>query len=173
MRRFLFALLLVIGAANAFAQCGMGPRKHLFMNIGVGATGSLGNKGMRMNAYNVDLDFNMGGRLSVIGSLEFADNHYKQDGAKLYLHNIGLAGGLGYTFLKQKNYQLRVVGKAGSTIGNADWKNNYYDASLRVSPASKDGVLRPILGVGYRYANSHNADFCDHGFVYGTIGFVF
>ena len=151
----------------------MGPRKHLFLNIGVGATGSLSNKGMRMNAYNVDLDFNKGGRLSVIGSLEFADNHYKQDGAKSYLHNIGLAGGLGYTFLKQKKFQLQVVGKAGSTIGNADWKNNYYDASLRVSPVRKNGGLRPVLGVGYRYANSHNADFCDHGFVYGTIAFMF
>ncbi len=73
------SLLLVIGVADALAQCGMGPRKHLFLNIGVGATGSLSNKGLRMNTYNVDLDFNNGGRLSVIGSLEFADNHYKQD----------------------------------------------------------------------------------------------
>lgn len=86
------------------------------MSVGGGATGSLSNKGMRMNAYNVDLDFNTGGRLSVIGNLEFADNHYKKNDAKSYLNNIGLAGGLGYTFLKQKNYQLRVVGKVGSTI---------------------------------------------------------
>ena len=44
------SLLLVIEVADALAQCGMGPRKHLFLNIGVGATGSL-------SAYNVDLDF--------------------------------------------------------------------------------------------------------------------
>ncbi len=127
---------------------------------------------MRMNAYNVDLDFNTGGRLSVIGNLEFADNHYKKNDAKSYLNNVGLAGGLGYAFLKQKNYQLRVVGKAESTIGNADWKNNYYDASLRISPVHKNGGSHLVLGVGYRYANSHNTSFCDHGFVYGTIGFV-
>ncbi len=43
----------------------------------------MGNKGMRMNAYNADLDSAQeGGRLSITGGLEFADNHYKQDGAK-------------------------------------------------------------------------------------------
>ncbi len=43
----------------------------------------MGNKGMRTNAYNADLDSAQeGGRLSITGGLEFADNHYKQDGAK-------------------------------------------------------------------------------------------
>ncbi len=43
----------------------------------------MGNKGMGMNAYNADLDSAQeGGRLSITGGLEFADNHYKQDGAK-------------------------------------------------------------------------------------------
>ena len=30
MRKLLLSLLLVIGVADALAQCGMGPRKHLF-----------------------------------------------------------------------------------------------------------------------------------------------
>ena len=172
MRKLLLVLLLVAGATSAYPQCGMGPRKQLAMNIGLGATGSLNNKGMRMNTYNVDLNFSTGGKLSVIGSLEFADNHYKQDGAKLYMHNMGLAGGLGYIFLKQKDFQLQVVGKAGSTIGNADWKNNYYNASLRFIPGHKCGGSHILVGLGYRYANSHNANFSDHGFAYGTIGIV-
>ncbi len=170
MKKLLLALLLIIGAANAYSQCGTGPRKQLFMTISLGTNGSLVNKGMRMNAYNVDLNFSTGGRLSAICSFEFADNHYKQDGAKLYLHNTGLAGGLSYTLVKKAEYKLQVVGKAGGTIGSADWKNNFYDASIRLAPGTKIGCSSLILGVGYRYAHSHTADVCDHGFVYGTVG---
>ena len=167
----LTALLIITGAVNTYSQCGIGPRKQLAMTIDLGAIGSLSNKGMRMNAYNVDLNFSTGGKLSVIGSFEFADIQLKQDGVKSYLHNMGLAGGLSYRFLTQKHFQLQALGKAGSSIGHADWKNNYYDVSLRLIPTKNTSGSHVLLGLGYRYVNSHENTFANHGFVYASIGF--
>lgn len=167
------SLLLVIGVADALAQCGMGPRKHLFFEHRSRGDWLLEQQGIEDEHLQCGLGLQQWRKTERHRKPGICRQPLQAGRAKSYLHNIGLAGGLGYTFLKQKKFQLQVVGKAGSTIGNADWKNNYYDASLRVSPVRKDGGLRPVLGVGYRYANSHNADFCDHGFVYGTIAFMF
>lgn len=170
MKKVLLAsLFIALITQVASAQCRIGPPRELSMGIELTTNYSLKTHGMQYNMVQTDLTFGTGGRLNVLGSIELADYHLYDT----HLSSTGIGGGLSYTLFKNNENRLLLAAKAGSTIGNADWKYTYYDASLRLQPRFGKSASHGIIAIGYRYADSHTAGIRNRGFVYASLGVRF
>lgn len=173
MKQILFMLVLVaMMPASAMAQCNPNATtKYLCLGIEPNIGASFSDNGMRMNNYTLNLYLGTQGRLNIVGSVEQTYNYLNTDDVKTYFSNTGLAGGLAYQFVKNAKSYWQVKAKVGSTIGNADWKNTFYDASVSFAPQIGKSSSHGVLSVGYRYAHSRTDAVGHHNFVYLSLGF--
>jgi len=100
-------------------------------------------------------------RLSVAFRTECLWAHYKEKDVRRYYKNRHLAGGISLCIAggKQRkrdgdphgSLDLRML--AGGSVGNAGWKQAFYDGSLVYYYRGKT-IATPTLSVGYRFTDS-------------------
>ncbi len=173
MRNIVFIMMLIaILPASVKAQCNPNAEpKNLCLTFEPNIGASFSDNGISMKYLALDLNFGLKKRLNVIVSLDQTYNNYKIDDVKAYFANTGLAGGLSYKIIKKGNGFWGVKAKMGSTIGNVDWKNTFYDVSTNFAPNSGHKSSYLSLGIGYRYVHSREDGIGHHNFVYFSLGF--
>lgn len=97
---------------------------------------------------------------------------YNEDHGQLYTKSATLGGGLGYTLWRQGNLDIDLRASAGSSIGNADWKQTVYDAGITFRIGRRSGI-KALVGLGFRHASSRTAGIGTYNGFYGSIGFGF
>ena len=146
-------------------------------NLAVG----LQNKQTTPLMTGVDFGFEVLPRLRVILEADYTVGLRNVDGNRTFDGAFTLGGGLSYRLFGGKGYTKPAQAKdalelqftAGGSVGKMDWKQNYYDFGLLYTTRHRLSICTPILGLGYRYVNSHAAGMKNYGGVYATIGMRF
>lgn len=97
---------------------------------------------------------------------------YNEEHGQLYTKSATLGGGLGYTLWRHSNIDIDLRASAGSSIGNADWKQTVYDAGITFRIGRRSGI-KALVGLGFRHASSRTAGIGTYNGFYGTVGFGF
>lgn len=192
MKRFLVVLLLALPMLGASAQNVKQEKLDSFMvvmpqsfferlsascNLSVG----LQNKNTTPLMMGVDFGYEVLPRLRVLFKMDYAMALRSVEGVRTYDNALLLGGGLSYRLFGGKGYTQPAQAKdalelqftAGGSVGKMDWKQNYYDFGLLYTTRHRLSICTPILGLGYRYVNSHAAGMKNYGGVYATIGMRF
>lgn len=192
MKRFLVVLLLALPMLGASAQNVKQEKldsflvvmpQSFFERLSASYNFSLGlqNKNTTPLMMGVDFGYEVLPRLRVIFKMDYAMALRSVKGVRTYDDALLLGGGLSYRLFGGKGYTQPAQAKdalelqftAGGSVGKMDWKQNYYDFGLLYTTRHRLSICTPILGLGYRYVNSHAAGMKNYGGVYATIGMRF
>lgn len=97
---------------------------------------------------------------------------YNKEHGQNYTKSATLGGGLGYTVWRQEGVDVDLRAAAGSSIGNADWKQTVYDAGMTFRIGRRSG-FKFLVGISFRHASSRTAGIGTYNGFYGTLGFGF
>lgn len=89
--------------------------------------------------------------------------------AKTYIKGNHLGVGAGYTIFDGKgSWDFR--GSWSHSVGNVDWKQNVWDASIQWAPRT---TFSPTFSLGFRHINSQIPGMPNFNVIYGTLGIRF
>ncbi|MBQ6193262.1 MAG: hypothetical protein IJK43_02345 [Prevotella sp.] len=119
------------------------------------------------------LGYRLTNRFYPMLTVEYLSGHYKTTDIKTFYDSGNLGIALGYSLLKKEendfsflnNIDIRV--NAGTTVGHTDWKYLYYGAELKLGFRKNN---TPIIGIGYRYIDSHTETIDDYKGFYVSLG---
>lgn len=127
-------------------------------------------------ATNFNFGFDLTKRLYIFISDENYLGLLKKDNNRDYFKAYNFGGGIGFSFLKNtidqtdKESSIDVKTSITTSLGNADWKNTAYSVGLYFRRGYSCTNIKPYIGIGYKFINSHAEDLSDHSSAFLTIG---
>ena len=93
-----------------------------------------------------------------------------------YNRVTNMGGGIGYTFLPQKNdnlgdFELRA--SVTTSVGSSDFKNTAYQLGIHWYGHTEKHHIVPIVGVGYSFRDFSNKNLSNYNGAYFSLGLRF
>lgn len=180
MKKIVFAIMLMLSLSTgaSYAQSFL-DRLHFEVSEGV----ALRHNNIRQYDTSLKLSVDVTKWLYGFAAYEGNVDLYSKGDAKTYFSGTSLGGGLGFKLWNDANEPIALdlrlsaltsLGGTNKYLGGESWKRTNYDASLVMYlNSNKKHYFTPILGLGYRYTDSHTIGIKNMGNLYATIGFRF
>lgn len=143
--------------------------------LAISGTATTKNKGWEDMRLTVDAGYHVLPRLTIFARCENDLHLYDKHDTRTFERGTNLGGGLAFSLTnpvkspEALDLQLSVT----NSVGNADWKNTTYGASLLFYRNYAQHHVAPFIGLGYQYAVSHSSGITNFSGMTGTIGIRF
>ena len=132
-------------------------------------------KGWENASLSVDAGYHVLPRLTLFARCESNLHLFDKNDTRTFDRSLNLGGGLSFSLTnpvkspEALDLQLSVT----NSVGDADWKNTSYGASVLFYHNYSGHRVAPYIGLGYRYSASHTTGIKDFSGLTGTIGIRF
>lgn len=125
---------------------------------------------------NIDLNYTLARRFSIHAITQTSYFLPKDGITSKYNRATNLGGGIGYTFLPQKddklgNFELRA--SVTTSVGSSDFKNTSYNIGIHWYGHAERHKLVPTIGIGYSFRDFSNKNMPNHNGLYFSVGVRF
>lgn len=143
--------------------------------LDINATATTKYKGWQNTSLAFDAGYHVLPRLTLFARCESNLHLFDKNDTRTFDRSLNLGGGLSFSLTnpikspEALDLQLSVT----NSVGDADWKNTSYGASVLFYHNYSGHRVAPYIGLEYRYSASHTTEIKDFSGLTGTIGIRF
>jgi hypothetical protein len=174
MKKLMMMLLLYATTMGVSAQ--ENEKKSSFFdntNFEIKTLYGLKQHSMQPLNLSMQLSYSFSDKLSLMVAIERNHTQIDLNDYKTYANSTLLGGGLAYVWMKDHSYCYDARLQVLNSIGSPLLKQMTFDIGINLYGRCKKHRLSPIIGLGFRYQQSHTIGIRDWGGLYAIVGIRF